>query len=114
MRKRIICALLALSCITMMISGCTPDATVQTTQNAFETQEDGITIQMLHIWPEHEDAMEKLVEAIEEKNTGLSVQISVTDSLPILWTITKRNVLWQQPTSGLMPTKKRKKTNCSI
>ena len=30
-----------------------------------------------------------------------------------LWTITKRNVLWQQPTSGLMPTKKRKKTNCS-
>ena len=46
MRKRIICALLALSCITMMISGCTPDATVQTTQNAFETQEDGITIQM--------------------------------------------------------------------
>ena len=79
MRKRIICALLALSCITMMISGCTPDATVQTTQNAFETQEDGITIQMLHIWPEHEDAMEKLVEAIEEKNTGLSVQISTTD-----------------------------------
>ena len=36
-----------------------------------------------------------------------SFATSVTDSLPILWTITKRNVLWQQPTSGLMPTKRK-------
>ena len=57
MRKRIICALLALSCITMMISGCTPDATVQTTLPACESQIEGITILVLHIWREQVDAM---------------------------------------------------------
>lgn len=79
MRSKIICALLALSCITMVISGCAPGATVQTTQTAPDAQEDGVTVRMLHIWPEHEDAMEKLVGAIQEKNTGLNVQISTTD-----------------------------------
>ncbi|MGI5885045.1 MAG: ABC transporter substrate-binding protein [Candidatus Spyradocola sp.] len=42
-------------------------------------QEGQVTIRFLHIWEEHEEEMEKIVRAVEEKNEGLRVEINTVD-----------------------------------